>query len=218
VVSVVIPWREGCPHREAALRWLQDRLHYPWTTAECLGEWNKGLAVMPAVRLNKHVEVIVMHDADVWCRNLRTAVLAVVSGAAEWAVPHQVVRRLDQVSTSRVLGGEEPNDRMSLDEQPYDGMLGGGIVVAHRDTILDTPIDDRFRGWGQEDQSWGMALRTLHGAPWRGDADLYHLWHPPAERWTRHRGSPENWKLQVQYNDAKFKGPEAMRQLLGRIP
>lgn len=55
---------------------------------------------------------------------------------------------------------------------------------------------------GQEDESWALALTCLHGQPWRGDADLIHLYHPPAPRVSRRKGSPESWALYRRYRDA----------------
>lgn len=214
---VVIPWRGGCEAREAALAWATDRWLAAGYTVRlgCLedGEvWCKAEAAMPAIAEAPDGLVIVA-DADVFCWP-RAAELAVISGVAAWAMPHTSVYRLSEASTELVLGGVEPHSGMEMEQRGYDGMPGGGIVVAHRDTLLDVPLDRRFKGWGQEDMSWSMALRTLHGDYWRGALSLFHLWHPPAERWTRHRGSRESWKLQVKYNTAKHRGPEAMRALL----
>jgi hypothetical protein len=78
-------------------------------------------------------DVIVLADADVWTDGIPAAVKAVEDGAA-WAVPHQLVRRLDE------NGGEA--------ERPYVGIEGGGVVVAPREVILSCPLDVRFVGWG----------------------------------------------------------------------
>jgi hypothetical protein len=75
-------------------------------------------------------------------------------------------------------------------------------------------MDSRFVGWGQEDESWAYALQTLAGQPWRGAADLFHLWHPTPPRVERRRGSIEGWRLMKRYRKARGEGPEAMRELL----
>lgn len=66
---------------------------------------------------------------------------------------------------------------------------------------------------GQEDESWACALHTLLGEPWRGDADLVHLFHPPQERMTRRRGSQESWRLRNRYFAAR-DDPAAIRGLI----
>lgn len=224
--TVVIPWRGGCPHRERALDWViayYERSGYRVVVSDYWDEpWRKARAVMPAVE-RARPGVVVVADADLWCEDLDKAVWAILCGLAEWAVPHRVVHRLSEQATSRFYD----TGLIEYDCKPYEGRLGGGIVVAHRDTLLDVPLDRRYAGWGQEDESWGMALRVLKGDPWRGTAPLHHLWHPPPttvghpsredpdnERWTRRRGSSESWNLYKKYNNARHAGPEAMRKLL----
>lgn len=66
---------------------------------------------------------------------------------------------------------------------------------------------------GQEDESWAIALATLAGPPWRGEADLIHLWHPPERRMSRRKGSPESWALYHRYREAAGDRA-AMKELL----
>jgi hypothetical protein len=92
-------------------------------------------------------------------------------------------------------------------------MAGGGIVVTHRDTMLDIPLDPRFTSWGQEDESWAMALWCLLGEPWRGEAPLLHLWHPLEAREGRRKGSQAGWNLRNRYARVRHDSP-GMRELL----
>jgi hypothetical protein len=96
-------------------------------------------------------------------------------------------------------------------ERADDGVPGGGIVVMHKETAREVPIDARFEGWGQEDETFGVCLRAIKGQEWRGVADLVHLHHPPAIRISRCRGSWENQALRKRYLKAN---PEQMRTLL----
>lgn len=216
--TVIIPWRGGDRHRERALHWVRGsykarlpnvRVHVAQLDD---GPWCKARAVMPAVRRAEDGLVIVA-DADVWTDGLQRAMSAVVCGAASWAVPHLMVKRLSIDGTDRLLRGGSPQ-ASDLDQRPYQGVYGGGIVVAHRKTLLDVPLDPRFTGWGQEDQSWGQALLAIEGPAWRGDADLWHLWHPPPQRMSRIRGSQEGWALRRRYVYASRTGPQAVRDLL----
>lgn len=199
MATVLIPWRAGCPHREAALRWLAPRLPWPVVVGEHgHGDWRKAIAVEDAVRRCTD-DVLVVHDADVWCDGLPDAVAEVESGAP-WAVPHYTVRRLTEAATSTVLaGGGFPAGHEALSERPYRGHLGGGIVVLTRSVWETTPLDPRFVGWGHEDDGWAMALAAMHGPPRRGDADLWHLWHPPQRRQSRTAGSGPSVRLFRRY-------------------
>lgn len=170
--------------------------------------WCKGEAVNRGVG-HSSAEVIVVQDADVLI-DLQPAIEAVKAGA-KWAVPHTRVLRLSEKATDAVLAGADPCG-LELVQRPYVGVVGGGCVVARREVLLDVPMDERFTGWGQEDEAWGMALKTLHGKPWRGDQDLYHLWHPPQDRMDRKRGNREGYALRQRY--AKSRNPQAMRELV----
>lgn len=212
-VEVVVPFLGGCPHRDRAWSWCERRYEWPVTLASGGSPWCKARAVMPAIE-RSCADVVVVADADVWCEGLGEAVDAVADGAP-WALPHTLVRRLTEDGTAAVLAGADWRSQ-PLEQSPYSGMLGGGYVVARRETLLDVPLDPRFVGWGQEDHSWGMALSTLLGELWRGRADLVHLWHPPQQRMTRKYGSAEGRALWRRYSYARFDRND-MRALIGEI-
>lgn len=209
-VEVVVPFTPACPHRSAALRFV--RTLYGRTITVALGDhpWCKAVPVNRAVE-HSSAQVIVVADADVWTDGLDEAIEQVESGAP-WAIPHSQVHRLTEEATQRVYNGE-PFEGQETEQRPYLGIPGGGYVVAHREVLLSVPLDPRFVGWGQEDQSWACALGTLAGPPVRGSAPLYHLWHPPQKRMSRVIGSNEGWQLKRRYMKARHD-PQAMRTLI----
>lgn len=218
MVTVLIPWYGDCPYRTRALEWVVSRYgdrHPTWRIEICEGgdPWVKADAVMPAVERVRG-GVIVVADADVWCDETDAAVDAVAEGAG-WAMPHAAVHRLSVDGSAAYMNGRPWRD-FDLDQRPYRGVLGGGIVVSTRKAFLTAPLDPRFVGWGQEDTSWGCALTTLIGTRWRGNAPLIHLWHPPARRIGRVKGSTAGWALYRRYVKASTD-PEAMRALIGEI-
>jgi hypothetical protein len=217
LVEAVIPWRGGCPNRTSALGWVMSRYmreRPEWSVYIASfeeGEWCKARAVMPAVEAAADDAIVVLADADVWCDGLREAVDA-VAGGAPWAIPHSHVYRLSPSGTAAVLAGESWESQ-PLVQRPYRGVEGGGIVVARRETLLEAPLDERFCGWGQEDTAHAHALTTLVGHPWRGQAPLVHLWHPPQQRESRQRGSARGWALYKRYVAAR-RDPTRMRALI----
>ena len=88
------------------------------------------------------------------------------------------------------------------------------MTVLTRGLYEQVPLDRRYVGWGQEDQSHGLALTAIAGRRWRGVAPLWHLWHDPQPRLNAHVGSAESRKLHVRYQYAAKDGPAAMRTLL----
>lgn len=149
-------------------------------------------------------EILILADADVWCDGINAALTATEAGAA-WAVPHLKVHRLTPDATAAALAGADPLNQPT-ECQPYEGMLGGGLVVVRRDVLLEVPFDRRFVGWGREDCAWREAMLTMVGKPWRGKARLIHLWHPPQPDFGAMRTSsrnPTSEALYVRYHAAR---------------
>lgn len=220
-VSVLVPWRAGDPDRDQAWAYLRGYWSgaYPeWQIVEgsCPdGEpWRKGVAVADALS-RAEANVIVIADADVWCDGVDEAVTAVRFGAG-WAIPHHRVLRLTSVASQLVYETAEwPRHRTTLTyaQRPYPGRPGGGIVVTTKAMYAQAPIDTRFCGWGQEDESWALTLRLLAGKEWRGTADLWHLWHQPQKRMSRVAGSQSGVALYKRYVAAARNEPR-MRALV----
>lgn len=225
--QIIVPWwgrNNVDQHRLAALgyctsRWLAAG--YEVSIAEHAGDvWCKAAALADAV--NQAPPIVILADADVYLPDvdvLEEAVSACESGAP-WAIPHLHVRRLTQVATAALLGTGSLPDVAA--EEYYVGVATGGLTVIRKDVAVDCPMDGRFVGWGQEDQSWGYALDLLHGGPYRpaAHADLVHLWHPPQSRVNRNVGSWENETRRIRYWNAWVaRDQAAMRELVeeGRL-
>jgi hypothetical protein len=213
-VEVVIPYAGACQHRAEALDWVRDRYPWPVTVAPGPVPWSKGAAVAPVLAAAA-ADVVVIADADVWTDGIGQAVDEVLAGAG-WAIPHRGVHRLTEKATAQVLAGADWTG-LELEQRPYLGVEGGGIIVAPTSVLRTIPLDPRFTGWGQEDAAWGAALRCLLGPPVRVREPLVHLWHPPQQRATRRRGSAAGWRLWQRYESAATD-PAAMRSLLNEIP
>lgn len=217
MIDVVIPFRWGDPWRQRLLehveaKWIRAGFR-PIVGGTTEGPWVKADAVAVGMR-DVVSDVVVVADADVWCDPAVIGqAIAACGGKWSWAVPHRQVRRLAQTPTQVVLAGHEPNTDMVLERRAYLGHQGGGIVVLRREVWDQTPLDPRFQGWGQEDDAWATALRTMHGSCWRGAADLFHLWHPTQERKSDTIGSEASWLLYRRYVAASSR-PSAMRKLL----
>jgi hypothetical protein len=211
--DVVIPWRAGCPYRKLVLDWVVCA-HRDIGRRTILGEldpdrpWVKADAVRAGLDQST-AEVVVISDGDVWCDSLEAA----VDAAAErrWAMPFRDVHRLSPQATSHALQTGDLGGK--LEQRPYLGVAGGGLMAIQRDAYDRVPLDPRFVGWGQEDEAWGVALKELVGPGWRGTAPLFHLWHPPQPRQHRATGSDESRALRNRYFRAR-RQPEQMQALI----
>ena len=219
--EIVIPWQPSDEHRGRAFDWVYDRLsetypEYPIRLGSCRTDepFNRSAAIVDAA-LRSGADTLIVHDADVLLSgDLREAV-SYVELTSHWAVPHTHLRRLDAEATEQVYDGAALGPHLALDEPPYVGNPTGTLVVLPRLMVLDIPPDVRFKGWGQEDEAWGAALKRLAGIAWRGPYDLYHLWHPPAERRDRLVGSDAGEGLRGEY-DRCARSVTAMRKLVDR--
>lgn len=211
-ISVLVPWRGGCPHRERAWDYVQQlwaATHPDWQVVQgtCpTDEWIKAHAVADALR-RADGDTLVVADADVWADDLDQAVEQL--DGHPWAVPHLHVHRLRPEGVDHVLGGGHWIEAPLEHRGTYVGHEGGGITILRRELYERVPLDPRFVGWGQEDDSWALALRTLAGRPWRGHGVLWHLWHPPQPRLERKVGNLEGQRLWLRYREANQAGDPA---------
>lgn len=210
MATVVVPWRPGCPHRQAAWQWVKHRYEtagYPVVEGTCPdGPWVKALAVADAISQTDD-DVLIVADADVWCPGLPEAIERIATRPV--VIPHGKVIRLTEHGTRQYMAGE----RWPEAEDERRGMAGGGMVILTRDTWNRAPLDPRFRGWGQEDSSWATALTTITGKICRFSHPLIHLWHPPQPRMNRATGSVEGRDLEARYLDVA-RDPARMEALL----
>lgn len=90
-----------------------------------------------------------------------------------------------------------------------------GMIVMHRNMYEDIGgYDERFRGWGYEDDAFGYVLDALYGKPNRFDEfDVIHLWHPhPPETNFGQPNIDHNRALLEEYRVAA--ATETMRSLI----
>lgn len=223
MIRVILPFGGDDPYRARSLAWVWENLPrlLPDATlhvGECDGPWSKAAAVANALDPDwPDDDILVIHDADVWVPKLPETVLLVSRKARSWAAPHSIVHRLGPELTEKVMTGEIPFGGLGtvgLDQRPYRGVLGGGCVVLSRAAYRRVPLDPRFVGWGQEDESWGFALRGIFGQPHQPpNAPLYHLWHPHPERMSRMVGNRDGEKLRNRYRAARVLKDEMERLL-----
>lgn len=218
-VAVLVPFRGGDPHRDRAWSWVRSRYEQAGFdivvgTSNAAG-FSRTQAILDA-RHQADADVLIVADADVWPEGLDDGIRYALEHG--WAVPNGYLHRLSEQSTWQVLAGvdwrglplsaDNPHD-----SRPYKVHPGGTLLVLTAEAFDTAPPDPRFVGWGSEDDAWALTLRCLVGAPWRGDADLVHLWHPPAQRKTRITGNDHNAALLRRYQAARHN-PGRMRGLI----
>lgn len=223
--TVIVPFRPDSLERADALtyvsrRWGEsplpvvialDTVESPWCKAKTIGNAMKGI----------DSDLVIVADADCWVSQDRIyAAVSGLNGWHDWGTPHRRVVRLSADYTRHLIDSDElPElDRTNVEEWPYTALrAAGGIVVLKREVWDRVPMDPRFLGWGFEDVAWWYALRTLVGIPWKGKADLFHLWHPRSESTDRTErsinGNPANAELADRYIKALHR-PVQMQEIV----
>lgn len=216
-VAVVVPLRTDDPDRLAAAEWLEGWYadHFPewrWVVADCDGAWNKPRALNTTIRATD-ARTLVVSDADLYVHPdaLREAVHK--ASHVPWVIPHGKVHRLTRSATQDVFAGADPDpDRCHM--APYRGTEGGGLFVLSKPQWQAAGgMDERFEGWGCEDDAFGIAANTLLGDRVRGDVPLWHLWHDPGAR-SRDPSFSANRRRLAAYRKASGNR-EAMAELVG---
>lgn len=225
---LVIPFRDdpNDGRRRRLLEWCVNQwwnigFHPTVGITDPKQPWIKAAAVAQALDALSPADddLLAIVDADVFTADLFLAFDAVDRGNL-WAIPHVTVQRLNEWATDSILAGENPVTGFGPtghEEPAHLGMVGGGATVLPVKLYRQVPLDPRFVGWGQEDESWGVALSTMFGEPFRIPGVLWHLWHKPAERLDREIGSEEGVSVRARYWQARGN-PQMMRLVLDQIP
>ncbi len=208
VISILVPLGGDDPARLRNWSWLEKYLRCHLPEAEivvgrdraserrrCRKPFSKAAAVNDAFRRSSG-DVIAVLDADAW---LSAHVIVEVAerlrherrcGVRSWFVPYDALYRLRRPTTERVIESDPchplwfptPPPAWDIDNKDGSGPIniyGAMCQIMPREAFeLVGGMDERFRGWGNEDVSMFFALCTLWGDVQYTDNDILHLWHP----------------------------------------
>jgi GT2 family glycosyltransferase len=193
------------------------------------GAFNKAWGFNVAARLARG-PLLALADADVIVpRALPEAARRCRRGQA--VKPYRSIVDLSPEETKRVRSGEwsfaprrAPDAPPNREGKGETVVFGGGSFIIHRQTYFALGgFDERFRGWGGEDDAMtrkleraGVALSEI------GDEPALHLWHPRSQVSTYAQPHYEaNRRLladYASYADAEFtRLCEVQRQVMGNV-
>lgn len=220
-VVILVPRREGFADRDRIWEWCGAwwaERHPGWPIVEGHhddgGPFNRSAALNLAARIaGDGWDVALIIDADVICdpAQVRQAVTqAYESGSM--VLPYTIRHDLNEPGSRRVMEGEQ-------------GSWQRWVVKSYRDqvsSVLAVPrglweavggFDERFVGWGGEDNAFAIVCETFGGPVARIAGEVWEL-HHGASRAERH-GSPTynaNFARKRRY-DAAMGDREAIRAL-----
>lgn len=231
MISVLIPWRTDDGQRDRVLDWILRRYALMWPEVQVVLGTNDDEPFNRSSARNNAAEqadgdVFVIADADTIVPDfgrLTWAAHAVDSGLAPWIVPYAENQyfNLSMGATESLLGMEPDvplamNPRFAIAWEHKITSWAGALVLTRSAFEAVGGYDERFNGWGYEDNSFRYAMDTLVGPHERLDGAAWHLWHPIAEGTNFDQPHIKfNRELYERYTSAQGK-PAYMRQVVAR--
>jgi hypothetical protein len=222
-VSIIIPFQSDYGPRAKAFEWIQQYYARVMPEAEiCLGlmdskEINKSKAVNLAAKKATR-DIFVVADADVvYDPNLIEEAIKVLRKGG-FVVPFTEVLNVGYDGTKRLRKTKPkwPLDIKSGEyyksDWVYEGFAGKLFVISRENFEAVGGFDERFIGWGGEDDAFSHAARTICGKLINLEGKVFHLWHPASSYATNPNGK-SNGKLLGRYERASGN-KEKMKKLI----
>jgi hypothetical protein len=218
---VCIPWRPDNALRTAAFHWNLVRWQFllpgvPVVVSDSgPGEFNRARARNNAVGI-VDADVVVMADADTTLLSHRQmeAALQLMYDGARWVLPYCDYYNTTAADTSLLLA--RPADAVLERPQEYEHLVTdavSGVLLIPGHAFDQVRYDERFVGWGYEDNAFQVALDAMIGPHVRMPGAVLHLWHPiPDDGAFNSPNIAANRALFMRYRQARHS-PDAMRAL-----
>lgn len=223
MISVLIPYRSTHRIREKSFDWLIRRYKKIFPAMQiCVRDSETEVFNRSKARNNAFNEssgdVLLVADADTipMPEELLAAQQKLEAGAP-WVIPYGTYYNLGVEATQRILRNPVDDD-IIFDDEECEHIIqstAGMLMMPRRAWNLVDGYDERFEGWGYEDNSFQLSLDTVVGKHERIEWGRgIHLWHPAPE--TVRFEQPmihHNRQLYEQYVRASRR-PEYMRRLI----
>jgi hypothetical protein len=220
-ISALIPYQsDGGGFRDWNLHWVRKRYEILMPDVELIiGEdqsklFNRSRAInQAAAKATGDLYLIV--DGDIF---FGTKLIDKILDAAPhhpWIIPFRRGYKLTFQASKTVTqsGLIQLPTRLRVNEVECNCDYYGAFMNVMSRKAFETVggMDERFFGWGGEEEALATALDTLVGEHFRMDETIFHLWHPPAD--FHHPCRRPNNELKERYYQAR-ENMAAMSQLI----
>lgn len=188
-VSVIIPISLSNEERRKAYQWILEFYHELLPEVElCIGETNETNLFSRAKAINLGVkkatrDKLVIADGDLFFNPLIIEEAVKELDTFPWVIPFSKVFNISKKSSNQLylLKPQWPIP-IKLDCVKRPQMGWGGINVVSREKFYNVGgFDERFAGWGGEDDAFAFSMNNLYGSAKRLNHSIFHLWHPSGD-------------------------------------
>lgn len=224
-ISILIPTSANLPkERQRNFDFTLDYYTSMFPNAEIFstiddmeeGMYCKSKAINNAAKLSTK-DILLIVDADIYVKKI-----SIIEGIKKlnkyyWAIPFDRLIKLDEKQTELFIEDKKQIDISSLKYYKTSLTIGGFQIV--RRTLFDSVkgYDERFVGWGGEDNSFLFSIQCLYGKGIRvPNSYAIHLHHPRQDNIKQYKANKgDNRELRNKYAElANTKNQKQMRKLI----
>ena len=234
-LTVIIPWREVFPtlpeeveknrYRKNTLNWVKRRYEMLFPDSPFKLSGNPGVDFNRSMSINLGVEsttteYVLIGDADTIPHpEAIHEGLRLLELGAPWLLPYGDADyyNADRASSEWILS-LPPHFPINPNNISYEHKIkawSGQVLLRAKDFLDIGGFDERFEGWGYEDNAFTVQADTLLGDHQRvQDGFAIHIWHPVTDRTTW--GQPHIDRNRAMYREYEQSAgnPEIMRRLV----
>nr|WP_010283356.1 galactosyltransferase-related protein [Bacillus timonensis] len=221
-VSILIPYNSDGGHRDKVIKWVLE--FYKNTMPEfevVIGNDTTGQLFSRSKAINNAARkasgsIYVIADADiVYNPIILYKAIDLLKYNVPWIIPYNRIKYLTEDGTHQLLNSTAIWPFKAEIEFYHDhySHVGGLNVISKKNFEIVGGFDERFIGWGGEDDAFASSVNSLCGDYHRMKEDLYHIWHPPAAKFFNNPHYKANKLLSNRYLQAS-NSEEDMRKLI----
>ncbi|WP_053362690.1 galactosyltransferase-related protein [Bacillus sp. FJAT-27251] len=188
-LSILMPYRPDNGPRDRAFSWVKEFYNKMLPESEiCISDCSTPL-FSRAEAINNSAkqatgDIFIIVDADIFLDPYIVNKSVHLLNEHAWIIPYSRVKHISKKSTKALLNTEpswpaQIQFEVSKSADAAARNFVGGINIIPRKTFETVGgFDERFLGYGAEDDAFGHSVNTLCGPYLRLDTDIFHLWHP----------------------------------------
>lgn len=213
-ISVLIPFKSDRGQRQRNWEWLKRRYEALMPNAElCLGNSDsepfcKSAAINNAAKQATR-DIFVIADADIVFDIDQIKASIELLKRNKWVIPYVSVNSLNAEQTDMLLKKEADITIRDIKFTGYSSFSGsmGGINILPRACFQKVGgFDERFKGWGCEDDAFCMTVYYMCGPFVRLEGNsMWHLYHPRASLSNYHNNREVLGKYYLSSDSYIFK-------------